>query len=180
MDIPSKEPTSFRAGDTVKWDVYLDAYPSDVWTLTYRLISKDNAINISASPKSDKGYSIVVGHTTSAGLTKGLYSLIGQVQTDTERYTVINKTVEVLPDLTDSVPVDIRTTAQKLIEILDAALIKHGPSAYSQGYSIAGRTMQFKSHEEFMKFRNQIKAEAEKDTRKQQGKRLQTRILTVL
>lgn len=180
MDIPTKEPTSFRAGDTVKWNVYLDDYPSDEWELTYRLINKDDAISIATSANADKSFSVVISYTATSGLTKGLHSLIGQVSNDDEKYTVVNKNVDVLPDLLSSDPVETRTTAQKLIEILDEALLKHGPNAYSQGYSIAGRTMQFKSHEEFMKFRNQIKAEADRDTRKQQGKRLQTRILTVL
>ena len=180
MDIPTKEPTTIRAGDTIKWDSYLDDYPSDEWVLVYRIINKDKSLDVSTSSNSDKSYRATIASTESGSLTKGLYSLIGQVSKDGEKYTVITKTIEVLPNLLNSDPLEIRTTAQKLIEILDEALVKHGPSAYSQGYSIAGRTMQFKSHSEFMQFRNQIKAEADRDTRKQQGKRLKTRILTVL
>lgn len=180
MDIPNSEPKSFRAGDTVKWVKSFDDYPSDQWTLVYRIINKDDSISVLTTPNANKGFNAVISSTESTNFTAGIHTIIGQVTKDDEAYTIINSLVEILPNLISSASIDLRTTAQKLLVILDESLLKHGVSAYTHTYNIEGRSLQFRTHEEFMKFRNQIKAEANQDTRKQQGKKRQTRILTVL
>lgn len=170
-------PDEIHAGDDYEITVTIPDYSSSDYSLVVKLINQST--NISFAVTEDSGDFIITidGNNTSV-LSKGDYHIVGQVthKTTGKKSTVINQLVNIIPSLIDSTT-DFRTTAQKLIEILDTALLSHGPQAYTQNYSIEGRSMQFKSHEEFMKFRQQIKSEAQKDTRKQQGKKSANRIL---
>ncbi len=159
------------AGDDYSFEVSIPDYSSDDYSLVVKLINQN--VNISLTVEEDSSDFIITFDGNSTGvLTKGDYHIIGQVthKTTGKKSTVINQLVNVLPSLIDSTN-DFRTTAQKLIEILDTALLNHGPQAYTQMYSIEGRNMQFNTHADFMNFRNQIRAEAARDTRKQQGKK---------
>lgn len=164
-------PDEIRAGDDYEITVTIPDYPSTDYTLDVRLINQ--SVNISLTVEEDLSDFIVEIDGNSTGvLTDGDYHFIGQVTNKTtgKKSTVVQQLVNVLPNIIDSTN-EFRTTAQKLIEILDTALLNHGPQAYTQNYSIEGRNMQFNTHADFMNFRNQIRAEAARDTRKQQGKK---------
>ena len=51
-DIASKEPETFRAGDTVKWKRSLDCYKaSEGWTLKYSFRGTAGTIDFTSSPR---------------------------------------------------------------------------------------------------------------------------------
>ena len=54
---------------------------------------------------------------------------------------------------------DIRSTARKILDLLDAAMLSHGNQAWVQEYEIDGRRMRFKSIGEFVAYRSKIKQE---------------------
>jgi hypothetical protein len=177
-------PTQIRAGDDYLLTIEVSDYSSSDYNLSTRLINQKTSLSFTATANANVlgSFDIVIASSDTTDLIKGNYSFIGQAEhkTTLKKTTVIDQLVEVLPNLISATATDLRTTAQKLIEMLDAALINHGAQAYTQSYSIQGREMSFNSHEDFMKFRNQIKAEADRDTRKQLGIKPLTRIIKII
>ena len=143
--IPSTEPRSVTAGDTLKWTKTLADYPASAWTLSYRLINAAAAIDISASADGDT-HSISVAAATTAAWADGDYAWISSVTDGTERYTLDRGEITVLPNLAAASATDTRTQAQKAIADLKAAIATYtATNGHVHQYSIAGRTMQFRS-----------------------------------
>ncbi len=183
MNMYSKNiPQKLRAGDDVTLTISLDNYNSTDYTLTLKLINSTTGISFSSTANSDGSFKVEINSSDTTNLSKGFYKFVGQVTkiSDSKKSVVIEQSVEVLPNLMSAASADIRTTAQQLLEILDAALLAHGKQAYTQTYNFANRAMSFTSHDEFMNFRDRIKAEAKADTAAQRGNKRKNRILAVI
>jgi hypothetical protein len=159
-EIPTSEPAELRAGDTLTWRKSLADYPAGAgWVLSYRLINAANKYDISAAADGDD-HLVTVPAATSAGYAAGDYQWVSAVTLSSQRFTVGQGTFKVLPNLAAaSAGVDIRSTAKKALDLLDAALLEHGARAWTKEYEIAGRHMSFVSASEFMKFRSQLQME---------------------
>lgn len=162
--IQTREPARVVAGDTLQWQKSLSDYPaSDGWVLAYRLINSAGKIDISAAA-SGADHLITVPAATSATYSPGLYSWQAFVSKDGERYTVGSGVIEVLPNLAaQSAGYDTRTTAKKTLDLLDAAMLARGSTAWTAEYEIAGRRMKFASMGEFMAFRDKLRAEVNRE-----------------
>ena len=67
QNIPTSEPESLVAGDTVTWQKTLSDYPaSDGWVLSYRLINAAGNIDITSSASGDD-HLVSVAATATAG-----------------------------------------------------------------------------------------------------------------
>lgn len=162
--VPTSEPASVVAGDTVAWTRSLADYSAaDGWVLKYRLINASGKIDITASA-SGADHAVSVAAATTAGWSAGDYTWQGYVEKAAERYTVGSGAVVIKPDLAaESAGFDTRSAARKALELLDAALVTHGANAWTQEYEIAGRRMKFKSAADFMAWRDKLKAEVARE-----------------
>lgn len=159
-EIPTTEPAQLRAGDTLTWRKSLADYPaSEGWVLSYRLINAANKYDITAAADGDD-HLITVAAATSSPYVAGDYQWVSAVTLGAQRFTIAQGTFKVLANLAAAPGgVDIRSTAKKALDLLDAALLEHGSRAWTKEYEIAGRRMSFVSASEFMKFRSQLQME---------------------
>lgn len=160
-EIPDNEPAQIRAGDTIQWRRSLPDYPADQgWVLSYRFINATAQFDITASADGS-AHLVDVAIGDSADYVAGDYSWVSAVSKDGERHTIESGQMKVLPDLmaVASGGLDIRSTAKKTLALVDAAMLAHGSKAWTQQYSIAGRTMTFRSPADFMAFRSQLQRE---------------------
>jgi hypothetical protein len=159
-EIPTTEPAELRAGDTVKWRKALTDYPaSDGWVLSYRFINASNKYDVTAAADGDT-HLLTIPAATSSAYVAGDYQFVSAVTKAGERFTVGDGVIKILPDLAAKpAGFDIRSTAKKTLELVNAALLAHGSKAWTQEYQVAGRTIKFTSPSEFMKFRSQLQME---------------------
>lgn len=160
----TQEPLKIQAGDTLTWTKLLPDYPaSDGWVLHYRIINTAGKFDISSSA-SGSDHLVTASATSTALYTPGNYSLIGWITKSAERYSVYNGEVDVLPDLAaQSAGYDTRTSAKKILDLLDAAMLAQGNNAWVQEYTINERTMKFRSLGDFIAYRSKIKQEVLKE-----------------
>lgn len=138
VDIATKEPLNFVAGDTVKWKRSLSDYKySDGWRLKYSARGAA-AINLTASADGDD-HLITILAATSAGYTVGTYYWIAHVEKDAERYTIDDGYFEVKANLATATSITDRLiTLQGNIDAINAFL---GQNFKYASYSIAGRSL---------------------------------------
>lgn len=153
-EIPTIEPTQFRAGDTVKWEKSLADYLASAgWTLKYRLINSAGKYDITAAADGDD-HAVTVTAATSAAYTAGTYQWQAYVETGSgasrEQYTIGTGTVEILPNLAGlSAAYDTRSHVKKVLDALRAAL-EGRASRTDLNYTVAGRTLQSMTHAELI------------------------------
>jgi hypothetical protein len=165
VEIPTIEPTRFRAGDTVSWTKSLSGYPAtDSWVLHYRLWNQSNKYDIDATADGSD-HLVEVSAATSAAYKAGDYQWTSWVTLGSERYTVSAGRVTILPDIAaiTSPGYDSRTTAKKTLDAVDAAMLAHGGTAWAQEYEMAGRRMRFKNVADFLSFRSRLQAEVRRE-----------------
>lgn len=161
MSVPTTEPVSVRAGDTIAWrreDLTADYPASAGWALAYRLVNSAGYLSISASADGD-AFAVLVSAATSAGYTPGLYTWHATVTKAAERYTVGTGSITVERNLAASTAYDTRSPARQALDDVDAALRLYGAKAYMQEIEIAGRRQKFATPGDFMAFRSRLQAE---------------------
>lgn len=167
QSILTREPAEVTAGDTVTWSKSLSDYSAaESWVLHYRLINAAGKIDITASAS---GVDHLVSETaaTTADWAAGTYTWQAYVTKAAERYTVGSGSLIVKPDLAaEAAGYDTRSTAKKTLDLLDAAMVSHGASAWTQEYEIAGRRMKFVSASDFMAYRSKVVAEVGREEAK--------------
>lgn len=160
QSVPTREPASVTAGDTVSWSKSLGDYPASAsWVLKYRLINAAGKIDITAAA-SGADHLVSVSAATTAGWAAGSYTWQSYVTKGADRHTVETGTLVIKPDLAAQAGgFDTRSASRKTLDLLDQAMVEHGSKAWTQEYEIAGRRMKFVSAVDFMKFRSQVVAE---------------------
>ena len=162
--VQTREPSSVVAGDTIAWRKTLSDYPASAgWVLKYRLINAAGKIDIVASAAGDD-YAITVSAATTAAYVAGQYTWQSYVEKAGERYTLETGRTFIKPNLSAQAGgFDIRTSARKTLDLLNAAMVEHGANAWTQEYEIAGRRMKYRSPAEFDSLRNRLKAEVARE-----------------
>lgn len=153
MVIPTTEPRSVRAGDTVAWTRDLADYPaSDGWVLHYRLVYPDNSTPASwTSTGSGTVHAVSLSAVTTATFPVGEGTLFAYVERSlggaTERVSLGTQQITVLANLTSTNTIDGRTSAQRILADLRAALETYlsGSNATIAEYAIGDRVMKFRS-----------------------------------
>lgn len=155
MATPTNEPRSARAGDTWAWRREdLTDYPPGTWTLRY--FFKAPSANFSFDATAD-GTAFAIARTAAqtAVYTAGVYQWFAFVTDGTARHQVDEGTLEVLPDMGVAGNLDTRSTARKILEYLDAALVTAAQSnALMSSYSINGRSVTFRTVAELQQARD--------------------------
>ena len=154
--LTTTEPNVIIAGDTLTWRKSLADYPAPVWSLSYKLVGNTTYVISTTASGSDH---VATAPAVDTDLYEpGTYVLQGRVTDGTFVKTLPLKAVTVFV-------AGFKSAAQKTLDLLDAALESQGSNAWVQSYSISGRTMTFRSAEEFIAFRLKIKAEVMQEDR---------------
>lgn len=126
-DIPTKEPTSVTAGDTITWLIALPDYPAtDGWALNYALRGAAGNIDITATA-SGADYLVEITAANSAAWPFGNYQWTKYVEkgagASLERVTLGTNTIIINRNwaaVTGSI--DTRSHARKCLEAIEAVL----------------------------------------------------------
>jgi hypothetical protein len=160
-EIATTEPSELRAGDTWKWRREdLSDYPaSDGWALTYRFRTPTFGFEVVAAADVD-AFAVEVTPTENAEYEAGEYSWVARVTKLTEAYTIAHGSMTVLANLfagDGDEALDVRSHAQKMLDLVEAALeaLKLGAKAYSLG----NREMTYRDISELTAMRDQYRAE---------------------
>ena len=128
--IPTREPSEFTQGETVKFTKSLPDYlPADSWVLSYAFTQDGVQKTVTATDNGDGTHLVTIAATTSATYTIGKYSWQARVTLSGEVYQVGEGTIEVRPDLSSSsysaTGYDDRTHAKQMVDAYRAlSLIK--------------------------------------------------------
>lgn len=125
--IPTTEPTRIVAGDTVQWTKSLPDYlPTDGWTLTYAFTLSGDQHTETAADNGDGTHLVTLSGTDTTALTAGIYSWQAYVTSGTERHTVGQGRMEVLPNLAASgystTGYDNRSHVKKVLDAIEAVI----------------------------------------------------------
>lgn len=148
--VPTSEPSSVVAGDTLTWRKTLADYPATTYTLKYRLINAAGKIDITASADGTD-HLVTVTSTTSASYTAGDYAWTAWVEKTGERYTVGSGTMEVKANIAALTTLDGRSDAAKILDQLMAAYTAYTASnGVVAEYQIGDRRMKYRSAAEIL------------------------------
>jgi hypothetical protein len=158
--IPSCEPTSFVAGDTVQWTKPLNDYPSsDGWALKYRFVG-DPQLNGGTAYTADVvngEFAVTIPSAHTVGIVSdALYRLIGWVELSGARYTVFDGTVTAFANLAASTAEDLQTTAEKQLALVDAAIEARLSGDGIESHSVDGRSYQLMPMTELVALRSAL------------------------
>jgi hypothetical protein len=160
-DIPTLEPTSVNAGDTLRWTRSLADYPAGAgWVLSYVLINAAAKISITASA-SGNDHAVTVPAATSAGYGAGTYDWRARVTLAGEVYTVGEGRITVKAAF-GTATYDARSQARKTLEAIEATLEGRASSAVAE-YEIAGRRMKHIPVAELLQLRDRYRADVARE-----------------
>jgi len=117
--IPTREPTTLRAGDTWTWTRTLADYPADTWTLSYTLFNAAAAITLTATADGTD-HLINIAPATTAAYAAGRYDWVARVTDGTDVYTIAKGAIQVQAALGSAL--DERSHARKMLDAIEATL----------------------------------------------------------
>ena len=153
--IPTSEPASIIAGNTVKWTKSLPDYlPADGWVLTYALVISGNQKIITATDNGDGTHLATIAAADSANYTADIYHWQAYVTKGTDRYPAGTGRVEVKPKFaTQTSGHDARSHVKKVLEALEATIL--GKASEDQlSLTVNGRTLQQMLPGDLIKWKN--------------------------
>ncbi len=160
-EIPTAEPASVNAGDTVRWRRWLVQYPaSSGWQLTYTLLNAAAKITIAATAQGDEHLVSVAASVTATWLP-GDYAWRAQVSRAGEVHTVGEGRIIVRPSF-GAATLDTRSSARRALEAVEAYL--HDPTNLAAAkYAIAGRSLDRIPLPELWSHRDRLRVEVARE-----------------
>lgn len=159
-------PATLRAGDSVKWSESLPDYPASAgWVLKQRLLwSSGSGVTLAGVAQGDD-FDFTVATTDSKDWKEGKATLVQWVEKGSEKITLGQKEVTILPDLSVAVSHDGRSQSRKALDDAEAALANYMASGqlHVAEYEIAGRRMKFRDAEQIQKLITHYKTEVAKE-----------------
>ncbi|HGY3000283.1 TPA: hypothetical protein ACNVWI_006308 [Pseudomonas aeruginosa] len=132
------EPTTLHAGDSVSWERLEPAYLAGAgWSLRYVFTGPERhqVVAIGGAP-----YRVELSAGTTATWAPGLYRWVALAVNGDERVTVAHGRLEVSPNLETAEPLDARSHAERMLDLVEAALEKRIPKD-QQSYEIDGQRL---------------------------------------
>lgn len=156
------EPKKLHAGDSVAWDRVVPEYPaSEGWLLHYVLHGPE-VIEFAAITVGDV-YRVEIEASATAQWTSGQYIWAAFViGPDDKRYTIASGDLVIKPNLLLAEPGDVRTHAQRMLALIQAALEKRIPKD-QQSYEIDGQRLDRIPVERLMELRKMYRREANRE-----------------
>lgn len=145
------EPTEIRAGERVVWTRSLPAYlPADGWALRYRVLWTTPMPADIATVANGAVHRVELSGATTATYRPGPATLVGWVDRGSDRVTMLQQPLRILPDLASATSLDGRTDNQRALEAARSALAAYvsGGNSLVEEYEILGRRMRFRSLKE--------------------------------
>ena len=160
IEILTKEPSFFRAGDSYQWLVSYADYPvADSWSLSYTIIGEDRQSEFTAST-SGSSYLVTLAPSATAAFPIGKVIFIACALQGVARVTIFQRDTQVLPGYgVQKSGADNRTKAKKALDAMDDALVTMGAKAWTQSYTINNKAITFRNFKEFTDFRDVLKRE---------------------
>jgi hypothetical protein len=142
LDVPTYEPTSITAGETLKWTKDLGDYPASDYTLKYYFRGGGAGFDATANANGDT-HEIEVAATTTAPLAAGTLYWQAWVEKDDEKYVVDAGQVEVKPGLAALAAAETHDGRSKAKVILDAIddMVEGKATRDQQEYTIGNRML---------------------------------------
>jgi hypothetical protein len=162
VDIPSYEPRSFRAGDTVTWEKSFSDYPaSESYVLKYYLVKSGNQIVLTSEPSGDD-HLVTIAAADSVEYEAGRYFYQARIEKAAEIFTVGEGVIEVKVSLAGATTgFEWREHCEQALENIEAVLLNKA-TADNYSYSIAGRSLSKYSWTELREmrgyYRNELRA----------------------
>lgn len=160
-EIPTTEPLSVYAGDTVRWTKSLPDYPaSSGWALSYTLLNAASKITLSSTPQGDD-FAVVASAATTNSWAPGEYAWRAQVSLAGNVFTVGEGRMTVQPSF-GAATLDTRTSARKALESVEAYL-QDSQNLTAAEYQINGRQLRRHSMSELWAHRDRLRFEVSKE-----------------
>lgn len=138
--IPTCEPTTFAAGETVAWTKAVPDYPNtDGWSLVYSIRGLSAFPDVTATNVSDGTYSVLIAADSTGPLAPGTYQWASHAYKagpPVLRYPVERGVIVVTPNLVTTSTIE--SHAAKTLRMIEA-VIEGRVTADVQDYQIAGR-----------------------------------------
>lgn len=122
-----REPTQIQRGETVRWRRYFVGYSPAEFTLKYLIRGSGTGIDVIATADGD-AFVAEITSAQSQTLTEGRYqwqAWLSEIAAPTKKYVAARGELNVRPGFVEgqTSSVDLRTTAQKIVDALEAALL---------------------------------------------------------
>lgn len=137
--IPSSEPKTVSAGNTIQWTKSVSDYPADQgWVLSYAFVSTvGNKFGVTATASGSE-FLVTIAASTSAGYVAGTWTWQAYVSKAAERFLVDSGSMKILPDYSaQATTLDTRSHARRCLELIMLAMEGRLPDGLD-GYSIGG------------------------------------------
>ncbi len=159
--IPTLEPATVIAGDTIQWTRSLPDYRAgDGWSLAYTLINAAGKITIAASVKDDDFF-VNVPAATSANYAPGDYAWRAQVSRAGQVFTVASGRMTVSPSFSGAA-LDDRSAARRMLDAVEAVLENRAGSDVAE-YEINGRQLKYLSIPDLLKLRDRLRFDVQRE-----------------
>lgn len=160
-EIPTIEPASIAAGDTLRFDRELRDYPASAgWQLSYTLINATGKITFSAAAVGDT-HAVTVAASITAQWAAGDYAWRARVSKAGEVYTVGEGRMAVRAAWAGSSH-DARSHARRTLDAIEAMLEGRASNAAME-YEIAGRRLRYIPVPELLQLRGHYRAEVARE-----------------
>jgi hypothetical protein len=159
-EVPTIEPATLVAGDTLKFNKTLDDYPaSAAWVLTYTLVNVSARYTFVATASGDV-HAVTVAATTTATWLPGDYEWRAQVSKTGEVFTVAAGQITILPSFASAT--DSRSSAKQTLDAINAYLASPTNLA-AASYEIAGRRLSRYPFTELLALRSAMEVDVSKE-----------------
>lgn len=159
-------PQSFRAGDSVSWTESLPEYlASSGWLLKFRMLWPTGAAVSINTTADGNNFLVNLLPADTAGWATGRATLVPWVEKGTERITIAQQSIIILPNLATANTFDNRSKNQIALSDAEAALVAYsaGGKIHVAEYDIAGRRMKFRDSDQIISLINYYKIEVAKE-----------------
>lgn len=170
LDIPTKEPRAFIAGETLTWSKSLSDYPASEWTLKYSFkgpTSTGLAGSDVTATADGEDFLVEIASSSSDDLSAGTYRLVGWVESGSEKHYVYDEDCIVRPAPAAGV-LETRSTNKIIVDAIDAVM-QNKASLDQQSYKIADRELVRYQPDQLLKFRTYYWNEYVKEERAKRG-----------
>ena len=157
-EIPTTEPQTITAGDTVQWKKQIDDYPaSDDWVLSYAMVSGSKKYSLTASASGDD-HLVSIAATTSAAYEAGEYYWQAYVTKDSERRLVGSGRLKINPNFADLSNFDARSHVKKTLDAIEA-VVEGRATKDQEEYTIGTRSLKRTPIQDLLVLRDKYKGE---------------------
>lgn len=162
----STQPSTLRAGDSIRWYRDLPDYPASAgWALRYRMLfPSGDPVEIETTGEGDR-FQVDLSSEATGRFIAGKATLVAWVERDAERVTIDGQQIVILPDLTRVGEFDGRSENARALAQAKAALADYVASgrAHVQRYTIASREFWFRDVKDIKALIDHYEAEVAKE-----------------